>query len=103
MAKFEELNQDRVYVGWVEPFTKTTSAPVLNFVTVKTAIEFMKEDPKRAEQSDKAALEDFMIVNWATLHDGVGGKYIPYESSDYEHKLARPKPHEFDTGDPWAV
>lgn len=58
------------YVEWLEPYVD--SDPVIMRVTVSTAIK----QAKRVAQlrgytypNDKAALDDFVAVNWASLKD----------------------------------
>lgn len=89
--KFEELDLDKVFVKWVEPFTKEKSLPVFMFVSARTAIEATKE--AHGECSDQVALEEFIIVNWGSLHEGIGGKQLILDGSE----------EYYDVGDPWAV
>lgn len=55
---------DEPWVEWSEPFGKN-NAPVLMRVRRSVAIARMKE--VHPELSDEQALDEFIVVNWATL------------------------------------
>ena len=62
------VEDSRIWVTWIEPFGPN-SEPVYMFVPVKTAIAAMRSSAMKSKgfdyPSDDAALDDFMMCNWA--------------------------------------
>jgi len=62
--------KDRRWITWVEPFGPNME-PVYMFVPVKTAIAAMRSSATKIKgyeyPDDDSALEDFIVLNWATL------------------------------------
>ena len=59
------------WVEWIEPFGPNNE-PVYMSVPATTAIAVMQDVAKRRGgmySSDEAALEDFIVVNWATIKE----------------------------------